>query len=266
MPVFSIRHLTDYISALLSYLLYRLFGSDYDIMDVLIMLACVVVTASLLSNLFPLPRPTNYREHARADALPPARPGIRTRPEHEPRFFQQRTQRATSWPASPPTYRSCSSASPTRCRWSSATPSSFCSTWSPCWPSPSSLSLLLGHLPARRGAADWDDSETPASFGQGGTGVVRRTDFGTRRIALGNESDKGIQCGNLFRPPLQRHQPQILRHLAAHRLPSATGLAHERIPRHRGGSRTAHLRRHPRHGRQGSMRAVSLPTSPYSPR
>ncbi len=52
MPVFSIRHLTDYISALLSYLLYRLFGSDYDIMDVLIMLACVVVTASLLSNLF----------------------------------------------------------------------------------------------------------------------------------------------------------------------------------------------------------------------
>ena len=33
MPVFSIRHLTDYISALLSYLLYRLFGSDYDIMD-----------------------------------------------------------------------------------------------------------------------------------------------------------------------------------------------------------------------------------------
>ena len=52
MPAFSIRHLTDYVSALLSYLLYRLFGSDYDIMDVLIMLACVVVAASLLSNLF----------------------------------------------------------------------------------------------------------------------------------------------------------------------------------------------------------------------
>ena len=52
MPAFSIRHLTEYLNALLSYFLYRLFGSDYDIMDVLVVLACVVVAASLLSNLF----------------------------------------------------------------------------------------------------------------------------------------------------------------------------------------------------------------------
>ena len=52
MPAFSIRHLTEYLNALLSYFLYRLFGSDYGIMDVLVVLACVVVAASLLSNLF----------------------------------------------------------------------------------------------------------------------------------------------------------------------------------------------------------------------
>lgn len=52
MPAFSIRHLTEYLNALLSYFLYRLFGNDNDIMDVLVVLACVVVAASLLSNLF----------------------------------------------------------------------------------------------------------------------------------------------------------------------------------------------------------------------
>ncbi len=41
-----------FISEYINYLLYRLYGADYQIMDVLIALSIVVVSASLLSNLF----------------------------------------------------------------------------------------------------------------------------------------------------------------------------------------------------------------------
>ncbi len=50
MPRFALS--ADYLNALLHHLIYRLFGVDYDVMDVLTVLACIVVTASLLSNLF----------------------------------------------------------------------------------------------------------------------------------------------------------------------------------------------------------------------
>jgi len=43
---------TDYLNSLLSYLIYRLFGTDYEVVQVLVVLAGVVVCASLLSNLF----------------------------------------------------------------------------------------------------------------------------------------------------------------------------------------------------------------------
>lgn len=50
MPKFTLD--TDYLNELLNYLLYRMFGTSYETMDVLVVLAVIVVIASLLSNLF----------------------------------------------------------------------------------------------------------------------------------------------------------------------------------------------------------------------
>lgn len=50
LPSFALN--TDYINDLLSYAMYRIIGIDYQIPQVMVFLACVVISASLLSNLF----------------------------------------------------------------------------------------------------------------------------------------------------------------------------------------------------------------------
>lgn len=50
MPHFTLS--SDYLNQLLNFFIYKLFGENYRILDVLIVLACVVVIASLFSNLF----------------------------------------------------------------------------------------------------------------------------------------------------------------------------------------------------------------------
>lgn len=50
MPHFTLS--SDYLNQLLNFFIYKLFGENYRILDVLIVLACVVVVASLFSNLF----------------------------------------------------------------------------------------------------------------------------------------------------------------------------------------------------------------------
>ena len=50
MPSFALN--TDYLNDLLSFAMYRVFGEDYRISHVMIFLACVVIAASFLSNLF----------------------------------------------------------------------------------------------------------------------------------------------------------------------------------------------------------------------
>lgn len=50
MPSFALN--MDYFQALVNYLLYRTYGADYDVMNVLIFLALFISVSSLLSNLF----------------------------------------------------------------------------------------------------------------------------------------------------------------------------------------------------------------------
>lgn len=42
----------DYINGLLNFLLYKIFGTGYSTINVMVVLSCIVITASLLSNLF----------------------------------------------------------------------------------------------------------------------------------------------------------------------------------------------------------------------
>lgn len=50
MPAFALSG--SYLTELINYLLYRIFGATYDVMSVLILLAGLVVTSAFLSNLF----------------------------------------------------------------------------------------------------------------------------------------------------------------------------------------------------------------------
>lgn len=50
LPEFTPR--LEYLNSLLGYALYNIFGESYDLIEVLVFLAVIVVTASLLSNLF----------------------------------------------------------------------------------------------------------------------------------------------------------------------------------------------------------------------
>ena len=52
MPKFDIGHITSYMKDSISYLMYKSYGESFDVFQVLIMLAIVLIIASLLSNTF----------------------------------------------------------------------------------------------------------------------------------------------------------------------------------------------------------------------
>ena len=51
-PVFDIRHIDTYFREMINYLVYRVYGTEYDVIEILIMLTCIIVVSAFLSNLF----------------------------------------------------------------------------------------------------------------------------------------------------------------------------------------------------------------------
>lgn len=131
-PVYKLPHHLginqETFAQLIGYLYTKLFGTDFSVFRILVLLALTVIVTSLLSNTFRYLSSWTI-ENMRTRTLQRIRNEVfdNVMNMHVGFFSDQRKGDVIS--KSPTTSRSCSSASPTRCRWPSASRCSSSAIW-----------------------------------------------------------------------------------------------------------------------------------------